>query len=185
MISLSEIKEGEFFRLSSVDIHIYYRGKFIDDDRIRCVKSNSGDGDVLYFNKQEFVLPLDKSISNQKVISVLRVEIDGRGIFMPPRDKKLFHQEIEWRSIIGKHYSFPTPDLEDLDLWKDDFNWFCGYKDTKTFSSWIDLDEMRFLANYGFNVVMYDVNQYQLGDYQILFTREGVVSQKNVTSLFI
>lgn len=122
-------------------------------------------------------------------IKVLRIEnISGFGIFW---SRPSFAYSI--CSTVGdRHVNFPIPyedknvvDGYGLNLYQDSKQWFCAYKTVDQLKQWITVEECRELTQHGFAVYLLEVEEYQEGEYQVIFTKESIISKQDVTELFI
>lgn len=113
---------------------------------------------------------------------VVRLERNKRGIFRP--SNQVLTKYSITRNVYDRHGNFPTPRQEGLNMVLDDKEWFCGYKSIDELQNWIYSDEIKFFISKGFKVLLLEVTEYQLGEYQIIFTKESITSSKDITSLF-
>lgn len=130
-----------------------------------------------------------------KTIKVIRFERDGKGLFRH-RDETIYDNSIADRTY-RRHQNgdFPTPwndklidkssGEEYLDLDKNSRNWFCAYKTIEQVQAWILTDEIEFFVSIGFRILMLEVEEYQEGERQTIYTRESIVNIEDITSLFI
>lgn len=118
-----------------------------------------------------------------KIIKILRVENqnDGCGIF-----RSCYKEAWQVHNRISeRHREFPTPyEDEDLDLDQDDKEWFCAYKTIEQFQEWVESDEIEALIESGFDVLLLEVSEYQIGGHQVLFTKESIVKETIINDLF-
>lgn len=124
---------------------------------------------------------------------VIRIEYtDGYGLFLRcyvNKDlddigdrhyscKKLFP------SILDRHKSFNRPNDDGLDLRLDDKIWYCGYKNVEQLQLWITSEELKSIIEYGFRILLLDVNEYQEGRDQIIYTKKNIINSKDISELF-
>jgi hypothetical protein len=84
------------------------------------------------------------------------------------------------RTILQSDYKRSTH----LNPSKDGKIWLCAYKSIDQLQQWIYKDEFKILFDNNYKVLLLDVTEYQIGEYQIIFTRESVLSSKDISSLF-
>lgn len=113
---------------------------------------------------------------------VVRLERNKRGIFRP--SNRVLTKYSITQDVYKRHYDFPTPSRYGLDMYLDGKEWFCGYKSIDELQSWVYSDEIKFFISKGFKVLLLEVTEFQLGEYQIIFTKESITSSKDITSLF-
>lgn len=113
---------------------------------------------------------------------VVRLERRGRGIFRPSNN--VIQKYRITQNVYDRHAKFPTPRKECLNMSLDDKEWFCGYKSIDELQSWVYSDEIKFFISKGFKVLLLEVTEFQLGEHQIIFTKESITSSKDITSLF-
>jgi len=112
-------------------------------------------------------------------ITVVRVEKDGVGIFC--NDTIIYTPEV--RSIYRRHSEdFPNPMGEGLEF---DDDWFCAYKTVDQFKEWVRTDEMIDLIEQGFRAYMIEVSNFQEGEYQVIYTKDSIVTKTDITNIFI
>lgn len=80
---------------------------------------------------------------------------------------------------------FPTPRMEDLDVRKDNKEWFCAYKTIEEFQKWVLSEEVEFFVSIGFRVLLLNVTEYQEGKKQVIFTKESITTSEDITTLFV
>lgn len=119
------------------------------------------------------------------MITVVRLERRGNGIFRPS-NRSIYNSAIAKRTYARHNGgSFPLPEAENLNMFKGYRDWFCAYKTIEQLQAWIHKDEIDFFISKGFKVLMLDVEEYQEGEMQVIFTKESIISSKDVTSLFL
>jgi len=84
-----------------------------------------------------------------------------------------------------RHNSFNSPKKDLLYIRLYDKTWFCAYKTVEQLQQWLMPDEIRFLISKNFDVLLLAVNEYQVGEHQVIFTKESIVSSNVINSLFI
>lgn len=114
-------------------------------------------------------------------IKVVRLELKGTGIFISPY---VDMDRVEIAGVYHRHKEFPCPESEGLDLREDGKEWFCAYKTIEQVQQWLRKEEIQYFISIGFRVLLLTVNEYQLGEYQVIFTKESIESKEDITSLF-
>lgn len=117
--------------------------------------------------------------------TIVRIEHpkDGIGIFQ--RDDEFRLTNIDLQNIGRRHNDkFKTPWDDGLDLERNGREWFCGYKSIEQIQSWIKKSEFRKLISHGYKILLIKANECQVGDDQLIFTKESVVTTEDITSLF-
>lgn len=120
--------------------------------------------------------------------TVLRVEhLDGWGMFISYKDD--MHRQnvkaLELFEIAERHNTFNDPDEDRLNIYKGNKEWFCAYKSVEQLQEWLTPQEIEILSKNGYKVLMLDVEEYQEGRDQVIFTKESIISSKDVTKLFL
>jgi len=120
--------------------------------------------------------------------TIVRVEArDGNGLFTSMKDGKFreYKPYAEIPALATRHNTFNNPEEDGLDIHKGDKEWFCAYKNIEQLQDWVLRSELRVFAENGCRVLMLDVLEYQVGDDQIIYTKESIISSKDVTELFL
>jgi hypothetical protein len=115
-----------------------------------------------------------------KILQVVRIEHPevGKGMFTHKRPENL-------KSLYKRHSdSFPTP-YTDKGINYFDGDWFCAYKTLEQFNQWVTHEEVNILLNLGFRIYLLDLNSYQIGEFQVVFKKEGIISKKDISELFV
>lgn len=89
------------------------------------------------------------------------------------------------KNISPRHRDFNTPDEDGLDVRLYGKEWFCSYKSIEQFQQWVMLDEVRILIKKGFDILLLDVEEYQIGEHQVIFTKQSITSTKVINELFL
>lgn len=120
-----------------------------------------------------------------EVLTVVRIERRGRGIFRPT-NKSIYKYRIANRTY-NRHNGggFPLPSCEGLDMYRGGLNWFCAYKTVEQFQEWVKQDEIEFFVSKGFRVLMLEVTDYQEGRKQVIYTKESIKKTTDITNIFI
>lgn len=124
-------------------------------------------------------------------MNCIRIEhtIDGWGLFRRP-DEDTFalmgfiFQEILWE-IRVRHGEFSTPYIDGLNLNQHGKEWFCAYKTVEQIQKWIEPHEFKSIIDNGFNIYLLTVEEFQEGNDQIIYTKESIISKKEINSLFL
>jgi len=128
--------------------------------------------------------------------TLIRIEYeDGYGIFFSKLystwdcsdegTQREFYAEKDFNSVCERHRDFNSPDQDGLNTKKDEKAWFCAYKSVEQLQQWITTYELKHIISLGFKVLMLDVSEYQEGKDQIMYTKESIVSLKDISSLFV
>lgn len=106
--------------------------------------------------------------------------------FFKHGDSFLYEHPIALRTY-NRHNGggFPTPQMERLDLFKDNKKWFCAYKTIEEFQAWVLSEEVKFFISEGFRVLLLNVTEYQEGKKQVIFTKESITTSEDITTLFV
>jgi hypothetical protein len=123
-------------------------------------------------------------------MKILRVENiqDGYGMFWN------FDQNWETRYFINndvfvtisyRHQSFNTPQEDNLNINKDNKQWFCAYKGVDQFQNWVSSEQIKEIVSYGFRVLLLEVGEFQEGEHQVIYTKESIINSEDITQLFI
>jgi hypothetical protein len=127
-------------------------------------------------------------------------DVDGIGLFQ--KGDTRFGDEIYdhlLETIYSKHELFPipyddtnqeVPVIKGMRNWlkfdKDRKRWFCAYKSIDQINYWFNTWDLIFIIRkVGFKIYKLEVEEYQLGKEQILFTKESILSKEDITSLFV
>lgn len=120
--------------------------------------------------------------------TIIRIEHprDGNGIWQATsKEGNWYYWSFSFRSsLVAKHNNFPTPDedsLIDRCIEKDEF---CAFKSIEQIQQWIDKSWWNEIFKAGFKVLMLDVSECVVGEYQILFKKENILQVKDISNLF-
>lgn len=116
-------------------------------------------------------------------IKVVRITKDGLGIFSP-KVVDSFREDYRYVNLNKRHQNFNTPQEDFLDIRKEGFEWFCTYKSVGQLQQWNTFDEINMLIEKGFSVLMLEVSEYQIGEHQIIFTKESIVKTVDISNYF-
>ncbi len=131
----------------------------------------------------------DRIIQNK--ISIIRIEApDGYGIFSDmdsnKRERTIKNMFDLIQTVHNRHTRFPTPILDNkMDVNKDNKEYFCAYKNLRQLKQWIKPYELKIIIEEGYNVFRLIVTDYQVGEHQIIYTKESILKSKNINSLFV
>lgn len=114
-----------------------------------------------------------------EAIKIVRIELNGYGIFNSCEIPS-YHPVIY--NVHERHNEFPNPYQEGLKMGSE---WFCAYKTIEQVQKWIMASEIRYFIELGFKVLLLTVDNYQVGQYQVIYTKDSIKSQEDITSLFI
>ena len=119
--------------------------------------------------------------------TVIRIEhYDGIGMFRSQIGHLRRKTVYDFLPEVGdRHIKFNDPDMDHLDIEKENKTWYCAYKSIEQLQKWILKDEFKILFDRGFRVLLLDVTEYQEGEDQIIYTKESIANSKNISSLFI
>lgn len=62
---------------------------------------------------------------------------------------------------------------------------FCAYKSIDELQLWLRPEEIRHIISKGFVVLLLEVNEFILGPNQVLYTKESITEQKDISELFV
>jgi hypothetical protein len=84
--------------------------------------------------------------------------------------------------MMSRHRDFNTPTQDNLDFIVGEH--FCAYRSIEQIQQWITKEEFIKLFTYGFKVYMIDVSECQIGNDQVIYKKEHILQQKDISSLF-
>jgi hypothetical protein len=120
--------------------------------------------------------------------TIIRIEhSSGWGIFRAhDGDYNVIAKQFTfWEDLLEKHRDFPTPSNDDLiDRWIEDYE-FCAFKSIEQIHNWFDKEWFSEMTTLGFKVLMLDVSECIIGEYQVLYKKENVLQSKDITNLFL
>jgi len=137
-----------------------------------------------------------KSLNKKLTIvkTIIRIEhADGWGMFRPKNNDRwsvgddsgikclddLWERHSSWN--VG---GMPIPHNDGIDMAKGNKEWFCAFKNIEEFKQWIKPEEMRELIKKNFKVLLLDVFDFQEGEKQVVYTKESILSIKDISQLF-
>lgn len=127
-----------------------------------------------------------------EIKQIIRIEheLDGYGMFI---SKSCERVEVGRKSdeilpeLYLRHMRFNSPYEDGLGVYVEKGpggSWFCSFKSIEQLQEWVKPDELKILIENGFNILVLDVNEWREGEHQILYTKESIISQKNISELF-
>lgn len=78
----------------------------------------------------------------------------------------------------------PLPDNDGIKMHKEYKEWFCAFKSMEEFKQWVKPEEIKELIKRDFKVLLLDVTDFQEGEKQIVYTKESILSAKDISQLF-
>ncbi len=87
-------------------------------------------------------------------------------------------------NALARHTKFNNPFCDGLDINLYDLKWFCGYKTLEQLKEWLTIEEIKILLSNEYNIYLIDAQQFQIGEHQIIFTKESITSKININDLF-
>lgn len=121
-------------------------------------------------------------------MEVIRIENkDGVGMFTGDIDAYDIIPKACERHFSGAFSTldvFPIPFDEGLDLRKDKKEWFCAFLSLEQLEKLITREEIQTLIEYGYDVKLLSVEEYQQGNCQILYTKESITKETLLNSIF-
>lgn len=110
---------------------------------------------------------------------------DGLGIFQyrhcfDENNNKIHNTLTMWPEISNRHANFNSPHEDDLDLFKDKKKWYCAYKSIEQMQQWITPKELKDLISKGYIIKLLNVEEYQLGKHQIIYTKQSIKQSTKV-----
>lgn len=122
-------------------------------------------------------------------MQIVRIEhkIDGKGIFRSQTKscRNRFERIKCHTELYERHrYNFPPP-YRDKGIMRSPFyDEFCAFKSIDELQSWVTKEELQRLIKVGFKVLVHDVSDCVIGEYQVLFMKEDIRDTTDVTELF-
>lgn len=108
---------------------------------------------------------------------------DKQGNIIANRD---VYAEKDFHELWVKHNDFfPQPHEEFLHVTKDLKEYFCAFKSINDLLFWIKPNQLNEIINAGFKIYELDVTDYQIGGYQIIYTKESIVNQIDRTNVIL
>ena len=122
-------------------------------------------------------------------MKIIRVEDKRKGIGLFRRNRGIYDIG-ELSHVVDKHFTwsspfqFPTPQEEELDIDKDNKEWYCAFKSEEQFRSIFSNSDAQILISKGFKILELEVTEYQEGDQQILYTKESIKNKVILNNKF-
>ena len=80
---------------------------------------------------------------------------------------------------------YPLPDDDGICMMLHRKKWYCAFLSVEQLQEWIYQDELELLIKFGLRVYELEVNEYQAGHYQIVYTKESIKSKTDITNKLI
>ncbi len=122
-------------------------------------------------------------------MQIIRIEhpLSGNGIFHSnDAEGNRLYNSLQHNDFIWRHDDiFPTP-REDHGIRREiTKNEFCAFKTIEQLQSLFYKEELDELISIGFNVLLINIDICVVGDQQILFEKENIISSEIINTLFI
>lgn len=123
------------------------------------------------------------------MITVVRIEHpeDGDGLFNSLNDFSLPRNlELSFiEQLNKKHRKFPRP-VEDEGIERDPIRdkEFCAFFSIEQLQKWIEPDWFEEIKELGFKILMIELSEAVVGEYQVLFKKEHIIKTKDISDLF-
>lgn len=123
-------------------------------------------------------------------MQIVRVEhqIDGKGIFRSVTEKGFIRANRipKFNKLHERHRDyFPTP-YKDRGIERAPYYYeYCAFKSIDELQKWVTKEELKNLIKKGFNVLIHEVSKCCVGEYQVLYDKEYIVTTLNVNQLFL
>lgn len=124
-------------------------------------------------------------------MKLIRIEHEESGDgFFTARDE-MYNSYLNRHPLMitaaRRHNSFPTPEEEGISYVFNSFEyigtWKHGYKTIDQMKQWIYDSELKEIIKW-FKIYLIEVDEYVLGDYQILYNESSILSKEDISSLF-
>lgn len=128
-----------------------------------------------------------------KTITCIRFE-DSQGIGFIK--SKQFNVEALLSECWNNHFSpklfysnrkrfFPVPHKDkNLNLYNQSKNWFCAFKNLQQVKRIFTKEDLNILVNNGISIYFLEIEEYQEGRRQILYTKESIVNKVDISNKF-
>ena len=87
-----------------------------------------------------------------------------------------------------RHRSFATLRSELNSIFAMDYLdmlvYFCGFKSIEQLQQWVYQSEINEFVSFGFRIYKIEVNNCLMGDYQVFFKKDNIVSKIDITDIF-
>lgn len=110
----------------------------------------------------------------------------GNGIWRHKVNNAYLSQNFSFfDDFCNKHLEFPTPNRDSLIHRYIEENEYCAFKSVQQIQQWMDLEWWNEIFEFGYKVYMLELSDCTVGKYQIIFTKNNIISKKDISSLFI
>ena len=110
----------------------------------------------------------------------------GKGVFTEKNETStnflMFHS-IFSKEIEERHFEFPTPINDSLLLRNPKKNEFCAFYNIEDLLKWFNKKELKSLINLGFNILELNVLDCELGEFQVLYKKEYIITQTIINNI--
>jgi hypothetical protein len=114
--------------------------------------------------------------------TILRIEHkDGCGIFRSYASGCL----VNAKTFHERHNNFPSPKDDMFILRNVEDDEFCAFKSIEQLQEWVTADEIKQFIKLNCKVLLIDVSECIVGEYQILYKKENIIQTKDISELFI
>ena len=110
----------------------------------------------------------------------------GNGVFTEVNtlnNNFLIYNSIFANEIQDRHCEFPTPINDSLLLRNPKKNEFCAFYNIEDLLKWFNKKELKSLINLGFNILELDVINCELGEFQVLYKKEYIITQTIINNI--
>jgi|GEM_PF-3078167 len=119
----------------------------------------------------------------------IRVEhpYSGKGIWNAKNEKsKRFISYLSNEQVFSnRHKEFPNPYRDEgLENFIENVH-FCGFKSIEQMNEWIFKNELKEFISMGFKIYSITTSKCLIGQYQICYKKEDILSKEDITSLFL
>lgn len=122
---------------------------------------------------------------------VIRVEhTDGNGMFRnsiaPVHEVDNYLMQNMWNrhSTWARGGGMPTPSNDNINIGKDDLDWYCAFRGLEEFNQWVYPEEAKKLIELGYRIYSLEVTNFQIGDKQVVYTKESIIEKNDLSDLF-
>lgn len=122
-----------------------------------------------------------------KETQVIRIEhADGYGIFRSQNVNGDYRwnvfDDVSTRQLVSRHDNFPTPWSEGRSI---NTNEFCGFKTLDQIKEWFTSEELRYIMGRDFKIYLLKVSQCFVGNCQVVFEKERIITKEDISNLFL
>lgn len=119
--------------------------------------------------------------------TIIRVEHpgDGFGLFTSRENGNPFRRQYSFTNeLIYKHSNFPCP-RQDTEIRRHaQRNEYCAFKSIEQIQQWIEPEWFKELKQLGFKILALEVSNCTVGEFQILYKKEDIISSNDISDLF-